>query len=286
MRRIETVDEFRQVRRGLTGSLGLVPTMGYLHEGHLELVRRARAANDFVAVSIFVNPAQFGPREDFARYPRNLERDLALLAREQVDLVWTPPVEQVYPPGYSTYVVVEGLADRLEGASRPGHFRGVATVVCKLFTVIEPNQAYFGQKDAQQVLVLRRMARDLDLPVEIVVCPTIREPDGLAMSSRNIYLTPQQRAAAPAIYQGLQAAAARYTEGERGAENLRARVRDVIAATGQFELEYVSVADVETLAELEQITDRALVSLAARLGTTRLIDNIVLGPDGAVDSLL
>lgn len=286
MRRIETVDEVRRLRRGLTGSLGLVPTMGFLHRGHLDLVRQARAAHDLVAVSIFVNPTQFGPREDFARYPRDLERDLALLAHEQVDLVWTPPVEEVYPPGYSSYVVVEGLTDRLEGAARPGHFRGVATVVCKLFTVIEPDQAYFGQKDAQQVLVIRRMTRDLNLPVELVVCPTIREPDGLALSSRNIFLDPAERRAAPAIYQGLSAAAAQYGAGERQAEILRALVRSAIESAGLFQIEYISVADPETLIELDVVSGRALISLAARLGTTRLIDNIVLGPDGAIDSVL
>lgn len=286
MRRIETVDEVRRLRRSLTGSLGLVPTMGFLHRGHLDLVRQARAAHDLVAVSIFVNPTQFGPREDFARYPRDLERDLALLAHEQVDLVWTPPVEEVYPPGYSSYVVVEGLTDRLEGAARPGHFRGVATVVCKLFTVIEPDQAYFGQKDAQQVLVIRRMTRDLNLPVELVVCPTIREPDGLALSSRNIFLDPAERRAAPAIYQGLSAAAAQYGAGERQAEILRALVRSAIESAGLFQIEYISVADPETLIELDVVSGRALISLAARLGTTRLIDNIVLGPDGAIDSVL
>jgi pantoate--beta-alanine ligase len=286
MRRIEFVDEFRRVRRGLTGTLGLVPTMGYLHQGHLELVRRARAENDFVAVSIFVNPTQFGPLEDFARYPRDMDRDLSMLRRERVDLVWTPSVEEVYPPGFSTYVVVEQLTERLEGAARPGHFRGVATVVAKLFTVTEPHRAYFGQKDAQQALVIRRMTQDLNLSPTVVVAPTIREPDGLAMSSRNVYLSGEEREAAPALYRGLREAAARYSAGERSAEVLRAAVHATLAAQPLITPEYVSVADPSTLDELHEVSGRALLSLAARLGQTRLIDNLVIGPDGRVDEPL
>lgn len=279
MQVLDTVAAFRQARRRLNGSLGLVPTMGALHAGHLTLVRRARTENNHTAVSIFVNPAQFGSGEDFARYPRNLEHDLALLRREGVDLVWAPLLAQVYPPNYSTYVVVEGLTDRLEGAARPGHFRGVATVVCKLFTVTEPQRAYFGQKDAQQVLVVRRMAADLDLPVEIVACPTLREADGLAMSSRNAYLSPAERAAAPALYQGLRAAAALFAQGERRAVPLRAAVATAIAQAPLLTTEYISLADPATLAELDVVQERALLSLAAHLGHTRLIDNLLLDAD-------
>jgi pantoate--beta-alanine ligase len=286
MRRIETVDEFRRVRHGLTGTLGLVPTMGFLHQGHLELVRRARAENDFVAVSIFVNPTQFAPGEDFERYPRDLDRDLSMLRRERADLIWTPSVDEIYPSGYSSYVVVEGLAERLEGAARPGHFRGVATVVAKLFAVTEPNLAYFGQKDAQQALVIRRMARDLNLWPTVVICPTIREPDGLAMSSRNVYLSGEERRVAPTLYRALREAAARYAAGERSAEVLRASVHELVAAQPLLALEYASVADPATLEELHEVADRALILVAARLGQTYLIDNIVVGPDGQVDTPL
>jgi pantoate--beta-alanine ligase len=286
MQQVSTAAELRGARQKLGGSLGFVPTMGFLHQGHLELVRRARAESEAVAVSIFVNPTQFGPNEDFAAYPRDMERDLALLRAEGVDLVWTPGVGDIYPPGFSTYLHVEGLDSRLEGAARPGHFRGVATVVYQLFALVAPQRAYFGQKDAQQVLVIRRMARDMRLPLEVVVCPTRREPDGLAMSSRNVYLSAEERAVAPALYQGLQAAAARYRAGERSAEALRAAARAPIEAQPLLRLEYLSAADPETLEELEMVADRAVVSLAARLGRARLIDNIVLGPDGATESLL
>ncbi len=206
MQVVTTIPDVRRARAAAAGSWGLVPTMGYLHAGHLSLVAQARRENDHVAVSIFVNPTQFGPGEDLASYPRDLARDLALLEAARVDLVWTPTVEDLYPPGYQTYVVVEEVTKRLEGAARPTHFRGVATVVAKLFNVIQPDRAYFGQKDAQQVVVIRRMTRDLDFPVDIVVGPTLREPDGLAMSSRNVYLTPEQRRAAPALYRALSAA--------------------------------------------------------------------------------
>lgn len=286
MRRIETVDEFRRVRRGLTGTLGLVPTMGYLHQGHLELVRRARAENDFVAVSIFVNPAQFAPGEDLARYPRDLERDLSMLRRERADLIWTPAVDEIYPPTYSSYVVVEGLTERLEGAARPGHFRGVATIVAKLFSVTEPQHAYFGQKDAQQALVIRRMAQDLNLWPTVVICPTVREPDGLAMSSRNVYLNGEERSVAPTLYRALRTAAARYAAGERSAEVLRATVYELVAAQPLLRIEYVSVADPATLDELHEVADRALFLVAAHLGQTYLIDNIVIGPNGQVDTPL
>jgi len=276
MRVVHTIAEARAVRRALPGTWGFVPTMGYLHEGHLSLVRRARAENDRVAVSIFVNPTQFGPHEDYARYPRDPERDLRLLEPLGVDLVFVPSVEEMYPPGFQTWVIVEEVSRPLEGASRPGHFRGVATVVAKLFHILQPDRAYFGQKDAQQTVVIRRMVQDLNIPVEIVICPTVREPDGLAMSSRNTYLNPEERRAATVLFRALQAAKARYEAGERDAERLREAMREVIRAEPLARIDYVSVAHPETLRELEQVEGPALLSLAVYIGTTRLIDNIML----------
>ena len=276
MRLIETVAEFREARAGL-GELGLVPTMGYLHEGHLSLVARARAECAAVAASIFVNPMQFGPNEDLARYPRDLPRDLGLLEAAGVDLVFAPQPSEVYPPGFDTVIEVRGVTDMLEGAVRPGHFAGVATVVAKLFNIVQPTRAYFGQKDAQQSVVIRKLVRDLNLPVEVVVAPTVREPDGLALSSRNSYLTPDERAAAPAIYRALRAAHARFEAGERDAEALRDAMRAVIAAEPLMRIDYVSVADAGSLRELTRVEGRALASMAVRLGATRLIDNLPLG---------
>jgi pantoate--beta-alanine ligase len=276
MRVVHTIAEARAVRRALPGTWGFVPTMGYLHEGHLSLIRRARAENDRVAVSIFVNPTQFGPHEDYARYPRDLERDLRLLEPLGVDLVFVPSVEEMYPPGFQTWVIVEEVSRPLEGASRPGHFRGVATVVAKLFHILQPDRAYFGQKDAQQTVVIRRMVQDLNIPVEIVICPTVREPDGLAMSSRNTYLNPEERRSATVLFRALQIAKARYEAGERDAERLREAMREVIRAEPLARIDYVSVADPETLRELEQVEGPALLSLAVYIGTTRLIDNIML----------
>ncbi|MFZ8843443.1 pantoate--beta-alanine ligase [Thermoflexus sp.] len=276
MRVVHTIAEARAVRRALPGTWGFVPTMGYLHEGHLSLVRRARAENDRVAVSVFVNPTQFGPHEDYARYPRDLERDLRLLEPLGVDLVFVPSVEEMYPPGFQTWVIVEEVSRPLEGASRPGHFRGVATVVAKLFNILQPDRAYFGQKDAQQTVVIRRMVQDLNIPVEIVICPTVREPDGLAMSSRNTYLNPEERRAATVLFRALQAAKARYEAGERDAERLREAMREVIRAEPLARIDYVSVAHPETLQELERVEGPALLSLAVYIGTTRLIDNLML----------
>jgi pantoate--beta-alanine ligase len=274
---IETIDAFRQARARV-GRLGLVPTMGYLHEGHLSLVRQARAECGAVAVSIFVNPTQFGPREDLSRYPRDLERDLRLLGQEHVDLVFAPSVDEIYPPGWSTFVDVRDVTEMLEGAVRPGHFGGVATVVCKLFNIVQPTRAYFGQKDAQQTVVVRKMARDLDMSLDVVVVPTMREPDGLAMSSRNVYLSAEQRRAAAVVYRALSAAGARYAAGERDAEALRQAMRAMLAAEPLADPEYVSVADAQTLRELDQVgAAGALCSLAVRFGTTRLIDNLLLG---------
>ncbi|MFI4963892.1 MAG: pantoate--beta-alanine ligase [Caulobacterales bacterium] len=278
MQVIRTIADFRAARRSLA-DLGLVPTMGYLHDGHLSLVARARSECDAVAVSIFVNPTQFGPHEDLARYPRDLPRDLGLLEAAGVDLVFAPDPEEMYPPGFDIRIEVGGVTGVLEGAVRPGHFSGVATVVAKLFNVVQPTRAYFGQKDAQQSVVIRKLARDLDMPVEVVVAPTVREADGLALSSRNSYLTPPQRAAAPAIHQALIAARDLFTAGERDAEALRGAMRQVIAWQPDLQVDYVSVADPTTLRELAEVGRQALASLAVRLGATRLIDNLLLGAD-------
>ena len=264
--------------RSCPRTLGLVPTMGALHEGHLALVRQARAANGTVAASIFVNPTQFGPQEDLATYPRNMERDLALLEAEGVDLVYAPAPEEVYPPGFDTWIDPGALGEKLEGAARPGHFRGVATVVAKLLNVIGPDRAYFGQKDGQQLAVIRQLERDLNLGVEIVGVPTVRDHDGLALSSRNAYLSGEQRKAAPVIYRALMAASELWKSGERDAEKLRAAARSLMEAEPMLEeIDYVSVADASTLEELDRIKGPAMVSTAARLGRTRLIDNILLG---------
>lgn len=277
MKVVTTLDDLRQARAALLGPVGLVPTMGYLHEGHLSLARRARAECASVAASIFVNPTQFGPNEDLASYPRDLPRDLAMLEAAGVDLVWTPTPEIVYPTGFQTWVTVEEVAKPLEGSQRPGHFRGVATVVAKLFNAFQPHRAYFGQKDAQQVAVIKQMVRDLNFPVEIVVCPTVREPDGLAMSSRNAYLSAEQRAAAPVLFRALNAAATAFAAGERDAEALRQLMAGIIDAEPLARRQYVSVADPETLQELEGSIQRALLSMAVFIGKTRLIDNLVLG---------
>jgi pantoate--beta-alanine ligase len=255
---------------------GLVPTMGYLHEGHLALVRRAREENDRVGVSIFVNPIQFNNPNDLTAYPRNMERDLALLKEAGADLVWTPTPDIVYPPGYQTYVEVEEVTRPLEGAARPGHFRGVATVVAKLFNVFQPQRAYFGQKDAQQVVVIKRMAADLNFNLEIVVQPTVRETDGLAMSSRNARLSTAARESATCLYRALLAAKIAFEQGQRSAESLRAAMRAVIEATPLTRLDYVSVAHPDTLVELDVIEDRALLSLAVFVDEVRLIDNMVI----------
>ena len=258
--------------------LGLVPTMGALHEGHLALVRRARGENAAVAVSIFVNPTQFGAGEDLATYPRDMERDLALLEAEGVDLVYAPTPEEVYPPGFDTWVEPGELGNRLEGVARPGHFRGVATVVAKLFGVVRPDRAYFGQKDGQQLAVIRQLARDLNLGVEIVAVPTVRDADGLALSSRNAYLTPEQRRAAPVVYRALCRGRELWQAGETDGATLRAAVREVLEGEPLLDgIDYVSVADAATLVELDAVEGPAMVSTAVRLGRTRLIDNVVLG---------
>lgn len=277
MKVASTVSEMRQARKQMRGSVGLVPTMGYLHEGHLSLVRHCRRENDNTVVSIFVNPTQFGPAEDLARYPRDMPRDLALLEELGTEVVFTPSAEDMYPPGALSWVVVEEITDRLEGAIRPGHFRGVATVVAKLFHIVEPQRAYFGQKDAQQVVVIQRMVADLNFNLEMVVLPTVREPDGLAMSSRNAYLDPVQRQAALALYRSLKKAEELYAAGERDAGRIRQEMAELIGSEPLSQVDYISVAHPATLEEMERVEGRALVSLAVKIGATRLIDNVVLG---------
>lgn len=270
----------RAARRALPGPVGFVPTMGALHAGHLSLVRRAREENAHVAASIFVNPAQFGPKEDLAAYPRTLERDLALLEQEGVDLVLLPEPEAIYPPGFETWVEPGPLAARLEGERRPGHFRGVLTVVAKLLHAIEPDRAYFGQKDAQQALLIRRMARDLDFAAGIVVCPIVREADGLAMSSRNVYLSAVERRAAPVLHRALVAAALAWEAGERRGGALKRVALAVLATEPLAAPDYVSAADAETLEETEGEAPRLLITMAVRFGATRLLDNRLF-PDGS-----
>lgn len=272
-----TIRELQEARSTLAGSIGFVPTMGYLHAGHLALVRAAVEQCHSVVVSIFVNPTQFGPHEDFTTYPRDLERDLTRLEEAGVAVVFVPETAEIYPPGFSTTVDVGPLGDRLEGASRPGHFRGVATVVTRLFNLIRPDLAYFGQKDAQQTIVVKRLVTDLGFPIEVVVVPTVRESDGLALSSRNVYLNPDERTAAAALSASLRSARATWEAGERDARRLKRVVRDVVGAEPLIRLDYVSIADAETLLELDSVDRRAIVSLAAQIGKARLIDNIVLG---------
>jgi len=258
--------------------LGFLPTMGALHDGHLSLVRAAKSQCHVVAVSIFVNPTQFGPSEDFTKYPRSFERDCDLLQNEGVDFLFAPSLEEMYPPDAISWVTVEGLSNRLCGQSRPGHFRGVTTVVAKLFHIVEPDLAFFGQKDAAQVAVIRRMVRDLDFPVQIVVCPIIREPDGLAMSSRNVYLNPQQRQSALALSRALREIAKLFQSGERNAGNLIDAGKTVLADEPAVRLDYLEVVDPDSLEPREEITRTALSAIAAFVGTTRLIDNVLLEP--------
>ncbi len=273
---LASLTELRAARAALPQPIGFVPTMGYLHEGHLSLVRAARATCASVVASIFVNPTQFGPHEDLAAYPRDLTRDLALLQAENVDLVWTPTPEMMYPPDFQTWVMVTEATQPLEGARRSGHFRGVTTVVSKLFNSVQPQKAYFGQKDAQQVVVIRQMVRDLNFPVEIVVCPTSREPDGLALSSRNVYLDPAQREAATALFRALSAAQQAFAGSVTHADDLRRIMTETIEAELLARLEYVSCADPDTLVEIEGRVTRALLSMAVYIGKTRLIDNLLL----------
>ena len=277
MQVLTTLAEVRAARQRWP-ELGFVPTMGYLHAGHISLVARARAECGAVVASIFVNPTQFGPNEDLDRYPRDPDGDLARLRAAGADLVVLPLPEVIYPPGFSASIDLGPVTRRLEGAVRPHHFAGVATVVTKLFNIVQPTRAYFGQKDAQQCVVIRKLVRDLDLPVEIVVGDTVREADGLALSSRNSYLTQAQRAEAPVLHRALTAARMAYAAGERDAEVLRRTVRALLGEALAPATDYVSVADPDTLEELDVVTGGALVSLAVRFGATRLIDNVVLTP--------
>jgi pantoate--beta-alanine ligase len=276
-----TIPEVRSACRGARRKgkcLGLVPTMGALHEGHMSLVRAAQAQCDLVAVSIFVNPTQFGPREDLSKYPRQFDRDCELLEKEGVDILFAPPVAEIYPDGTVTWVLVEGLSEKLDGRSRPGHFRGVTTIVAKLLHIVEPAAAFFGQKDAAQLAVIRRMVRDLNFPVEIVSCPIVREPDGLAMSSRNVYLSVEERGRALTLQRSLQEARQRFNAGERRAATIISAAKEVFAREPRVILDYFEVVDPETLDPIERISRRTLVAVAAYVGATRLIDNIELEP--------
>lgn len=264
--------------RAARRSIGLVPTMGALHEGHLSLVRAARAASDAVVATIFVNPTQFAPGEDFAKYPRTFETDSALLEAEAVDVVFAPDAAEIYPSGAGTVVEVEGISDRLDGVSRPGHFRGVATVVAKLFHIVQPDKAFFGQKDAAQVAILRRMVRDLNFNLELVVCPTVREPDGLAMSSRNRYLSPEERQRALVLSRALRHIEARIAAGTVDAAPLIDAGLAVLAEEPEIQLDYFRIVDPDTLEDVPDVTEGALVAVAARVGPARLIDNVTISP--------
>jgi pantoate--beta-alanine ligase len=303
MKLVKTIQEMKMYSHGTRAEgarLGLVPTMGALHEGHLSLMRAAKANSDVVVVSIFVNPTQFGPNEDLARYPRNLEGDCALLEREGVDVVFAPSAEEMYPEASPihqekstllaktarsgapsvdvTWVTVEGLSDRLCGKSRPGHFRGVATVVAKLFNIVKPDLAFFGQKDAAQVAVIKRMVRDLNIPVQIEVCPVVRESDGLALSSRNAYLSPDDRKMALVLHASLQRAQKLFDDGERDAAKIAAEAKKAFVWQPAVKLDYFEIVDPDELTPVETISRRSLVAVAAFVGNTRLIDNILLGP--------
>jgi pantoate--beta-alanine ligase len=283
VRRVTSIKEMAAIGRALYRlgkSVGFVPTMGYLHEGHLSLVRRAKRENQVVVVSVFVNPTQFGPNEDLDRYPRDLERDARLLEAEGVDYLFTPTAEEMYPEGYSTWVEVENLTEGLCGAKRPGHFRGVATVVTKLFNLVKPTRAYFGEKDFQQLQVIKRLVSDLNLDVEVVGCPIVREPDGLAMSSRNAYLSPEERESAVALYRALQLAKRLFEEGERDAETVKRKVREFLESYPLVKgVDYVEVVSADTLKPVKTIKEGDLIALAVFVGNARLIDNFVFGRD-------
>jgi pantoate--beta-alanine ligase len=272
-----TISKMKILRKNLTGSVGFVPTMGYLHEGHLELVRRAKKDNSFAVVSIFVNPTQFAPNEDFKAYPRDLDRDIEMLRSVTTDIVFVPSDKEMYSELYNTWVDVHGITATLEGRSRPTHFRGVTTVCNKLFNIVQPDHAYFGQKDAQQALVIQKMVTDLNMNLEIIVAPTIRETDGLAMSSRNTYLTTEERLSAPILYRSLRLAAEMYEKGERDANKIREAMTALICTIPSARIDYISISDIDTLNEIDTITGKVLISMAVRFGKPRLIDNIILG---------
>ncbi len=276
MRVIETVSGFRETHASAVKPLGFVPTMGFLHEGHMSLVKRARDENATVAVSIFVNPTQFAVDEDFSTYPRNMDADLDMLRTAGVDLVLAPTPSEIYPPGFETQVDVGTIGSKLEGEHRPGHFLGVATVVCKLLTIVRPDKVYFGQKDAQQCLVIQRLNADLNLGAEVVVCPTVREPDGLAMSSRNVNLNPEEREVASVLYRALLKAQSLRKEGVTYGEEIRQEMRRIIYEAQFASIDYVSLANSSSLEELQEVTGPALASLAVQIGNTRLIDNMMI----------
>jgi len=276
MQIVRTVTEMKQLRKQLAEPVGLVPTMGALHEGHLALVRRSRAECRTTVTSIFVNPTQFLPGEDLKAYPHVPDQDTRMLEAVGNDIVFMPPEKEVYPPSFNTWVEVKGVTERLEGASRPGHFRGVATVVNKLFNIVQPTKAYFGQKDAQQVIVVKKMVADLNMNLEIVVVPTVREPDGLALSSRNVYLNPEERKTATVLYRSLRLAQDMFSKGEKDAERIRKAMIALIRKEPQAAIDYVSIADPVTLEELDAIRPGTLASLAVKIGKTRLIDNLIL----------
>jgi len=276
MRVVETVSELKLIRNQISGNIGFVPTMGYLHEGHLELVRQAKAANDITIASIFVNPTQFGPKEDFEKYPRDAEGDLSLLKGVGTDYIFMPATIDIYPPGFNSWVDVEGVTGHLEGAARPGHFRGVATVVAKLFNIVRPSRAYFGQKDAQQCVVIKKMVKDLEMPLDIIIVPTVREPDGLAMSSRNVYLTAEMRRQAPVLHRSLKLAQKLWDSGEKDASTIRREMTELIHKQPLANIEYISIADADTLEELAILRTAILISMVVRFGHTRLLDNIIL----------
>ncbi len=277
MQVVHTIAGMKKLRRECADSVGLAPTMGFLHEGHLALARQAKSENVVAVATIFVNPTQFGPGEDFKSYPRDLDRDLALLKQAGTDIVFVPSDKEMYPGGYDTWVEVRGITAKLEGKSRPTHFQGVTTVCNKLFQIIEPDRAYFGQKDAQQAIVIQRMVADLNMNLDIVVCPTVRESDGLAMSSRNTYLTMDERTSAVVLYKSLCLAKDMYDRGERDAAVIKQAMNSLISGVAAAKIDYISIADTDTLDEVDMIGGKALVSLAVRLGKPRLIDNIILG---------
>ncbi|KUK21466.1 pantoate--beta-alanine ligase [Pseudothermotoga lettingae] len=276
---VKNIDEMKKICRELRKekTIGFVPTMGYLHEGHLSLVRHSKKENDITVVSIFVNPTQFGPNEDYNSYPRNLNRDASLLEKEDVDYVFIPEIEQMYPKDYSTYINEESLSRHLCGRSRPGHFRGVCTVVTKLFNIVKPNRAYFGQKDAQQFRVIRRMVRDLNMDVEVIECPIVREPDGLAMSSRNIYLSTEERNQALALNRSLKIAENLYRSGEKNTERMKEKIVQYLSSFDKIKIDYVEIVSEETLEPVEKIEGKVIVAIAAWVGKARLIDNTILG---------
>lgn len=276
MKIARSIQEMKSLRKQCQGTVGFVPTMGYLHDGHLQLVRNAKKENPVAVASIFVNPTQFAPNEDFKAYPRNLERDCQMLESVGTDIVFVPSDTDMYPAGYDTWVNVQGITQYLEGRSRPTHFRGVTTVCNKLFNIVQPDRAYFGQKDAQQALVIQKMVRELDMNLEIIVCPTVREHDGLAMSSRNTYLTPQERPTANVLYRSLMLAQDMHQKGERDAGKIKAAMTELISTVPGANIDYISISDIDTLAEVEKVSGRVLVSMAVRIGKPRLIDNIIL----------